>query len=231
MIFQTTQEYLSSKEFLSALMGGCFTLFGVLIAYFIQTRKEDKSEKNRTIRQLKLLSSEIQILFKIVDSELAEEIQEYKPDGVFWFHLPIGENVFVFFDSSPDCLTQIPSETTASILKWYTRAKGFVALIKINNKNVEDAFLYAKNRMDEANSSKSPYVYPMSKTSHAKVWLDLLESYSKQNLMQERAQSIVDMYHEMSEFTKLVTQQIENEIINLGRSRMKKIAFKILKRG
>lgn len=216
MLLEFFSKYILTNEFASASLGGFFTLAGVRYTYRMQSRREDHQERGNQIQQIKLLISEINILFEIFDGELGRDLENHDIKEPFWETLPIGENVFVFFDSSPQCLSAMGHDTAAKTLRWYARAKGYVELIKINNRDIESALSYARSRQDELHDSRrqitSASIFTATEDSKKQVHQSLIQDYARRHGMASNSEAMKMMYFEMKELTTLVSSMLIKEI-------------------
>lgn len=222
MLLEFFSKYILTNEFASASLGGFFTLAGVRYTYRMQSRREDRQERENHIQQIKLLISEINILFEIFDGELGCDLAQHDTKEAFWETLPIGENVFVFFDSSPQCISAMGHDTAAKTLRWYARAKGYVELIKINNRDIENALHYARTRQDEIRIARNPNAPPIFPTPDSDInrrtHQDLLQDYARRHGMPSNSEAMKFMYFEMKNLTQLVSSMLTKEIVTLRRN-------------
>jgi len=147
-----------SKELWSALagavIGGIFTLWATRAA---QKSESIRASNEREFRQrrleddralvltntVSLIMVEIATAWDLYQAEYALDLMGLPDGDPYLCVFPVGNNPFPVFDSAPACLTQLPSETSKQIVRFYMRAKGLISMIEMNNADTERAREYA----------------------------------------------------------------------------------------
>lgn len=206
-------ELLFSSEFASALIGGSFTLAGVRWTYHLQAKHERKKELDAILKQIDLLLTEINVCWGIYNDEIGRTLKEHDESKPFWEKLPIGNNIFVFFDSAPECLTSIELSSAQKAFKWYTRAKGFIELINLNNNAIEQALIYARTKTSELpESTPGPLGFPVFGSIKTAQHFQLhLKYYAEKHGMPGYSFALKSMHTEMEILTAELSTDLSHE--------------------
>ncbi|WGV22921.1 hypothetical protein QIY50_12660 [Pseudomonas putida] len=132
-----------SKEAISALVGGgiagWFGFKATKKAHEYALQKAESEEVKVTTQTLRLMLVEIQTAWKIYKEEYAPDLEALPDDAPHLLVFPLGENIFVVYDSAPSCMANLPSEVSETLVRIYMRMKGMVAMIKLNNEETLEA--------------------------------------------------------------------------------------------
>lgn len=132
-----------SKEAVSALVGatiaGWFSFKATKTAHKYALQKADAEEVRTTRQTLNLMLVEIQTAWKIYKEEYEPHLDGLPQQVPHLVVFPLGENIFVVYDSAPSCMANLPGEISETLVRIYMRMKGMVALIKLNNEETLQA--------------------------------------------------------------------------------------------
>lgn len=149
-LFAVTQGLLS-KEAVSALVGasiaGWCSFKATKTAHKYAMQKAESEEKKVTRQTLSLMLTEIQTAWKIYKEEYAPDLDILPKEAPLLVVFPLGENVFVVYDSAPSCMANLPSEISENLVRIYMRMKGMMALIKLNNEETLEAIRLAQEQI------------------------------------------------------------------------------------
>lgn len=178
-----------SKELWSALVGavigGMFTLWATRAAQKSESKRAS-SEREFRQRQLEddrvvvltntvaLIMVEISTAWDLYQAEYALDLMALPDGDPYLCVFPVGSNPFPVFDSAPACLTQLPSETSKQIVRFYMRAKGLISMIEMNNADTERAREYANLELQSR-----PYQMPTVDMSEEQQVSALLAKYEE----------------------------------------------------
>lgn len=201
-----------SFDLISLIIGSATTLGGTLLAHHLQNNQKKKEETEQAITEIRLIQSEIAKLWEIYKSEMEVGFNELEHGEAIFETMPIGKNIFVFFDSAPGGLTKMSSAATEAIIHWYARAKGLVEQTNLNNEQIKAARAFAQRETtrDELQDQKNVYVERIFNASAA---YDLyLKDYGSMNGMGLAAIDLKALYVELETRTAEVNRLIQNEI-------------------
>lgn len=86
--------------FLAALLGGWFTMKGVIFQVNQQAKQQDTAAKEKRITTLIGIKEEIDSLIKLYLARMAEEIEKYDKNSPFDNIFPITQNYFTFYEAN-----------------------------------------------------------------------------------------------------------------------------------
>ena len=125
------------SSFLSALVGGSFTLAGVLVAHKLESNKQQSNENELITGILKGIHDEVDCLWGLYSSRIGnmtESLPKDKPLDVFW---PITQDYFTFYNANATLLGRIKDvELRKLIVITYSNLKGMVDTYRMNNELV-----------------------------------------------------------------------------------------------
>jgi hypothetical protein len=131
-----------------ALIGGFCTLIGTEHAHKLTQEKEEIANKERLVTTLMLLRTEIDTAWGILKGELEAELLSKQAGTPYLDIFPIGDSPFSIFNSAPQALNQLPRNLAQDIVYFYMRAKGLIAMIQMNNQDLEQALQDARNQLN-----------------------------------------------------------------------------------
>ncbi|WP_312272399.1 hypothetical protein [Pseudomonas sp.] len=137
------------SAFIGAVVGGRFTMKATNQSHTLQQKREAESEQEITKNTIKLIRAELLTAWQIYSEEFKEELYSREDGAPYLAVLPIGDNVFPLYDSSPVGLAKIPSDLSEKIVRAYMRAKGLIKMIELNNKKYEMVIDHANKKVQE----------------------------------------------------------------------------------
>ena len=123
-----------TSALIGAVIGGMFTSRATRKAHDLESDRKKEDGLHTTANMLKLIRVELNAAWSIYEKEYAEDLRKLPAGTPHLFTLPIGQNPFPVFDSSPLHLVEIPPELSAKIVRIYMRMKGLVQMIEDNNR-------------------------------------------------------------------------------------------------
>jgi hypothetical protein len=127
------------SAFLGAIVGGLFTMWATSRSHQLAARAQRKAEDLLLYDTTKLIQAEISTGLAIYMEEYGAELLREPGGTPYIVVFPIGENPFPIYDSSPACLSRLPSELSTLLVRLYMRAKGIARMIELNNSDAEHA--------------------------------------------------------------------------------------------
>lgn len=141
-----------------ALIGGYFTMKATHKTFLrtelaAKNSREIADQKAHIDRQVivfntsQLILVEVSTAWEVYSAEYAKDLLELEEGSPYVTVFPIGQNPFPLFDSAPECLAELPPETSRQIVRFYMRAKGIISMVEMNNADSEKALEHARTEM------------------------------------------------------------------------------------
>lgn len=129
---------LHSKEFIigliGALLGGFFTLFGTLVAHFLENRREISKEKRELKGVLQAFHTELQTLWERYLSTAGKKVEDLSPGNPLLMYWPITQDYFTIYSTNARKIGEIEDPRLRSLLVTaYTRSRGLIDSFRMNN--------------------------------------------------------------------------------------------------
>lgn len=160
--------------FLAALLGGWFTMKGVIFQVNQQAKQQDIAAKEKRITTLLGIKEEIDSLIKLYLARMAEEIEKYDKNSPFDNIFPITQNYFTFYEANSASLAELNSETLTKIVSFYTSARSLIDSYRGNNALIE--------RLDSTQVS-SDVTGKKEYLAHLERYKDLATNYGRGLMM------------------------------------------------
>ncbi|EGT5666272.1 hypothetical protein SNN68_004004 [Cronobacter sakazakii] len=123
--------------FLAALLGGFFTMRGVIFQVKQQAKQQAKAAREKRITTLMGIREEIDSLIKLYLARMAEEIEKYDRNSPFDNIFPITQNYFTFYEANSSSLAEVQRDTLSKIVAFYTSARSLIDSYRGNNALIE----------------------------------------------------------------------------------------------
>ncbi|EKK4003040.1 hypothetical protein ACN5OL_000175 [Cronobacter sakazakii] len=123
--------------FLAALLGGFFTMSGVIFQVKQQAKQQAKAAREKRITTLMGIREEIDSLIKLYLARMAEEIEKYDRNSPFDNIFPITQNYFTFYEANSSSLAEVQRDTLSKIVAFYTSARSLIDSYRGNNALIE----------------------------------------------------------------------------------------------
>ncbi|EOL9038818.1 hypothetical protein ACNKCT_003649 [Cronobacter sakazakii] len=123
--------------FLAALLGGFFTMRGVIFQVKQQAKQQAKAAREKRITTLMGIREEIDSLIKLYLARMAEEIEKYDRSSPFDNIFPITQNYFTFYEANSSSLAEVQRDTLSKIVAFYTSARSLIDSYRGNNALIE----------------------------------------------------------------------------------------------
>ena len=123
--------------FLAALLGGWFTMKGVIYQVKQQAKQQATAAREKRITTLLGVREEIDSLIKLYLARMANEIEKYDRNSPFDNIFPITQNYFTFYEANSASLAEVRSETLTKIVAFYTNARSLIDSYRGNNALIE----------------------------------------------------------------------------------------------
>lgn len=202
-------------DLVSLIIGSVTTLGGALLAHGLQSKQKKKEENEQAINEIKLIQSEITKLWEIYKSEMENSFDELEHGQAIFESMPIGKNIFVFFDSAPAGLTKISPAATEAIIHWYARAKGLVEQTNLNNEQIKTARAFAQKESNRDALKDQQMHYVTEAFNPHKAYDFYLKTYGELNGMGLAAIDLKALYLELGTRTNEVDELIKAELTKL----------------
>lgn len=210
---------LFDSNFFSALVGagigGYFTSKATIRAHRLEKSAADLEGLAETMRLLTLIQVELKSAWDIFNKEYAPgllALPSGKPYITVW---PIGEDSFVIYNSTPQCLANISPELAIQIVQAYMRIKGMVAMIEENNRYAEAASQSGLQRIDSMLATFFESGRELNEEDAARAQ-SFLEQYTEWQAikigMGQHADSLKLFTQELSKMLNLVFSGIQEEL-------------------
>ncbi|ELQ6036699.1 hypothetical protein R2226_000811 [Cronobacter sakazakii] len=124
-------------SFLAALLGGFFTMRGVIFQVKQQAKQQAKAAREKRITTLMGIREEIDSLIKLYLARMAEEIEKYDRNSPFDNIFPITQNYFTFYEANSSSLAEVQRDTLSKIVAFYTSARSLIDSYRGNNALIE----------------------------------------------------------------------------------------------
>ncbi|MDH1681004.1 hypothetical protein N5E30_05315 [Pseudomonas chengduensis] len=201
---------------LGAIIGGRFTLKGARESHALEFAREKVRSLEGAKRALVLIQIEITAAWDVFYSEYGEEILAEEEGTPNLSILPLSDSNFVVYESLLGELSSIDSDVSGMIVRIYSRARGLVENIKLNNQEAEqcckiaseyvqsidkDLLSIAGSRADESVRAEH---YSMKALEHAEIIN-----------MGNTSQAVRDLAREVNVSLDLLKPAIEKAISHL----------------
>ncbi|MEX5385453.1 hypothetical protein WCE10_20615 [Cronobacter muytjensii] len=123
--------------FLAALLGGLFTMIGVIFQVKQQAKQQATTARDKRITTLMGIREEIDSLIKLYLARMAEEIEKYDRNSPFDNIFPITQNYFTFYEANSSSLAEVHRDTLSKIVAFYTSARSLIDSYRGNNALIE----------------------------------------------------------------------------------------------
>ncbi|ELY6273287.1 hypothetical protein P2G74_05440 [Cronobacter muytjensii] len=123
--------------FLAALLGGLFTMTGVIFQVKQQAKQQATTARDKRITTLMGIREEIDSLIKLYLARMAEEIEKYDRNSPFDNIFPITQNYFTFYEANSSSLAEVHRDTLSKIVAFYTSARSLIDSYRGNNALIE----------------------------------------------------------------------------------------------
>ncbi|EOI5730277.1 hypothetical protein ACMS09_003766 [Cronobacter malonaticus] len=124
-------------SFLAALLGGFFTMRGVIFQVKQQAKQQAKAAREKRITTLMGIREEIDSLIKLYLARMAEEIEKYDRNSPFDNIFPITQNYFTFYEANSSSLAEVQRDTLSKIVAFYTSTRSLIDSYRGNNALIE----------------------------------------------------------------------------------------------
>ena len=129
---------LHSKEFIigliGALLGGFFTLFGTLVAQFLENRREISKEKRELKGVLQAFHTELQTLWERYLSTAGQKVEDLSPGNPLLMYWPITQDYFTIYSTNARKIGEIEDPRLRKLLVTaYIRSRGLIDSFRMNN--------------------------------------------------------------------------------------------------
>lgn len=135
-------ENIEFNSLLSALIGGFFALFGVLVNSRLSKKNTEKEDKNKVENFIDSIHLELNTLWDLYYSSIGSKVEEYKDDEPFMHIYHAKQDYFIVYKNNSNYIGSIEcKELRESIVRTYILCKSILDTYELNNEFID---LYTK---------------------------------------------------------------------------------------